>query len=629
MAGAGRPAQGRGTGSGFAAAWFAGLGVAGLVQAVAAWLGDWPAFDGRFAGPDAYMRLVRILECGNGGCPGGLLTRSNAPFGEVLHWPHLVDGLIVAIATPLRVGMPWSDAVATAGYLAGPVLESLALVAVLVAARTLVDRPAWMFAGVFLASQLWVSWAFAPGRPDHHGMQALFFLVAIAAVSRLLVGPPSRGAEVALGLAVGGALWVSVEGLVTVTLPLIALGLRWAWTGGREGAASVGRIHVWAGLLLLAGVLVDGPEAGRWVVVYDRLSVVHVALLAAGAGIWALLARGPGLASVRGRLGALAIGGAGAALVLTRAFPGLPRGPLTDVDARIVPIWLDQVAEYVPFLHRATPGALLEALLPVVLALPITLVATVRSREGHRWAWGLLSGCLVWFSVLGLVHGSRWSYYVHPLIPLAWCGLLEAVFRRGGRLRHALPRAALNVGAVAGLLVGPLVLVAAASAPASSDGTTPLEGCAAEPLARMLADRTEPGGIILAPVFWGPEILYRTELDVVATPYHRNHEGILASRDIMRAADDAEIRGRLQARGIRYIALCRAGAWLPLLEGPTEGSLHRRLVTGNAPDFLEPVELSGPDAGRYGVWRVELEAGPRDASSGPVSDSPTTKRSSG
>ena len=596
---------------------------------MAARLGDWPAFDGRFAGPDAYMRLVRILECGGGGCPGGLLTRSNAPFGEVLHWPHVLDGVIVAIATPLGLWMPWREAVATAGYLTGPTLEAMALVVVLLAARTLVGRPAWMFAGVFLAGQLWVSWAFAPGRPDHHGMQALFFLAAVAAVSRLLVRPPSRGAEVALGLAVGAALWVSVEGLVTVTLPLVALGLRWVWTGDRKDAVSVGRVHLWATLLLLGAVLVDGPEAGRWMIVYDRVSLAHVALLAAGAGVWTVLGRAPDLTSVGRRVAALAVGGAGAALLLTLAFPGLPRGPLTDVDPGIVPIWLDQVAEYVPFLRRATPGALLEALLPVVLALPITLVLAVRSRGGHRWAWGLVSGCLIWFSVLGLFHGSRWSYYVHPLIPLAWCGLLDAVFRWGRRMDHPLLRATSNVGAVAALLVGPLVVVAAVSGPASSDATVAVEGCTAEPLVRMLADVGEPGAIVLAPVFWGPEILYGTELDVVATPYHRNAEGILASRDIMGAEDEAEIGARLRARGIRYVALCRTGAWLPLLVGETERSLHRRLVRGDAPGFMEAAELSGPAADRYGVWRVEAEpaAGAAPAPD-PLSDSPATRRSS-
>ena len=146
----------------------------------------------------------------------------------------------------------------------------------------------------------------------------------------------------------------------------------------------------------------------------------------------------------------------------------------------------------------------------------------------------------------------------------------------------------------------------------------------------MLTDRTEPGTIILAPIFWGPEILYRTELDVVATPYHRNSQGILASRDIMRARDDMEIGERLRARGIRYIALCRTGSWLPLLPGATEGSLHSRLLRGEAPRFLQRVELSGPDAERYGVWRVELDRGaPGEASPEPLSDSPATRRSSG
>ncbi|MEJ2541397.1 MAG: hypothetical protein P8188_15750, partial [Gemmatimonadota bacterium] len=429
--------------------WLAGVVVAALVQGAAVWLASWPAFDGRFAGPDAHMRLLRILECAGDGCPGGVFPRSNAPFGEVLHWPHLLDWLILALAAPLRIWSSWSEAVVTAGYLVGPVLEMAALAVALLGARVLVARPAWAFAAVFLATQFWVAWAFAPARPDHHGLQALFFLAAVTSAARLLAGPPSRSVEAWVGASVAGGLWVSVEGLVTVTVPLLVLGLRWLVSGDREWAWSNTRVVLWASVVLGVAVVFDPPEAGRLAVVYDRVSVAHMAMMVGATVLWAGLARLQLRGGIPGRTAAVLLGLALTGALLAWLFPGLPRGPLTDVDPRIIPIWLLTVAEYVPLLARPNPSALIQGLAPVLLALPVAALGVVRGDDGRRWAWGLVAGCLVWFSVLGLVHGSRWAYYIQSVLPLAYCGLLDLLLRWASGVTGAMWRAAAQVGVAA------------------------------------------------------------------------------------------------------------------------------------------------------------------------------------
>ena len=50
-------------------------------------LADWFVLDGRLIGPDAYMRVLRVMELAQGGnWYDAVSERSNAPFGEILHW---------------------------------------------------------------------------------------------------------------------------------------------------------------------------------------------------------------------------------------------------------------------------------------------------------------------------------------------------------------------------------------------------------------------------------------------------------------------------------------------------------------------------------------------------------------
>lgn len=114
---------------------------------------------------------------------------------------------------------------------------------------------------------------------------------------------------------------------------------------------------------------------------------------------------------------------------------------------------------------------------------------------------------------------------------------------------------------------------------------------------------------MLAPLWWGPEIIYRTRLDVISTPYHRNHAGILASRDMMLAQDEDGALRRLEARGIEYVLICRGQEWSPALDEVLDGSLFGRLQRDDPPAFLEPVALPEGLADRYGLWRLSRPRG--------------------
>ncbi len=602
----------------FLVALAAGLVAAAVTQTWAVTAGGWPAFNGEFLGPDAYMRMSRVLECRGGvDCPGGLFTRSNAPTGEILHWPFLQDWLLLALAAPLRPIVGDVQGITVAGYLFGPLLQGVATALILTVARPLVPSPGWGFAGLLLACQLWVMLAFAPARPDHHGLQAVLFLAAVAAGIRLLGGNRSRSVQMGAGAAVAVAVWVSVEGMLTAPLLMVALAAIWVVDGGRELLRVNRFVALTAVALLAVALMVDGPKPLRFAVEYDRLSIAYWSFFFFVVALWWLV-EWKRWGGTRLHRAAIAVGGAVIVVgLLVGVFPGVLRGPQGGADPRIFPLWHDSVLEVTPLLRGRGSGATWVALGSLTLAVPVSAWAFIRSSGGARWGWGLVLACCLWFGLLGLVHGSRWVYYVHLLlpVPLAWVlGVCLQLSRRlGGPMRTALAQT-LSVVVIA---AGPLILVAALTRGAGPGGSPEGTGgrvardtspCQARDVVPSLAALNPEGAgrsVVVAPLFWGPEIVFRTTHDVVATPYHRNAAGMLASHRIMASADDRQTRDLLAERRIRYIVICRGFEWTPLL-GPevAAGSLFARLQRDDAPPFLVDLPLPPEVAEAYALWEV-------------------------
>ena len=207
-----------------------------LQLALVAWSG-WPAATGEFWGADSYMPLSRTLACeGGGACPGGVFTDTNAPFGEVIHWPFLQDRLLLALAAPLAPFVGWHDAVLVAATFFGPLLAVGSVAILLLVARTLVPRPGLYLVGVLLACQPWVFHAFAAPQVDHHGLQGFLFLGMVAGAVHVLADPGSRRWPAVMGVSLGLARWVSTEALISGFPVLLGLAVLWVVLGGRQAA---------------------------------------------------------------------------------------------------------------------------------------------------------------------------------------------------------------------------------------------------------------------------------------------------------------------------------------------------------------------------------------------------------
>jgi hypothetical protein len=524
---------------------------------------------------DGYMRFLRVEALLNGGeWFDPVFTRSNHPFGETSHWTRLLDVYVAGLALLLSPILGSSEALYWAAVWNGPLVflgvGATAYWAVrpyVPAAIRAVVMPAILaLPVVFLYTGL--------GRVDHHGPILIALMMTLGWVLRL-VSTRSNQAVVWLGVSMGLGLWLSVEFLVAVALVALTLGVyavREEPGVARQGAVAFSL----TALISAAAVLIErGP---RWnAVEVDRLSVAHIALLLATAGALAtfwLVGRRLGAEWAKwAAMTGCTVTGIGLAVLF---FPELLAGPFGMVHPRVREIWLYEVAELRPITDYTDAGWPMMVMAPSILGLAAGIAQVARRQKFAV----LLTGWLVAYAVLS-VFQVRWALFAHMLaLPLLLTALAPVYDWLGGRRVAVILR---PLFLVAVILAVPTMVIFVDSRSAQAT-TKDCQVSSVTPTLETLAPT-----VVLASQDLGPEILYRTEHDVIATPYHRNEAGILYVRDVMSMPPD-EAREALAARGVGLILLC-AGKEDLTRPVDIEGTLYESLVTGPHPDYVTRIPV--------------------------------------
>jgi hypothetical protein len=582
------------------------------------------------ADTDAYMRLVRVrhLAMGGGWFDSGI-PRSNWPVGETLHWTRPLDVLLLASAWLLTPLLGFGQALHLAGVALSPILLVALFGAVAWAAEPLVGRDARGLAMLVLLAQPTVMSYALPGRPDHHALILLCFGVSLGFMLRGLADPSARHWAWGLGVSAAMGLWVSPEFLLPVALYLGAGMAVWVVQGGRLAAFQ----RTWTGVCAMALLVVLSIERGpdALAVEYDRVSVVHVLVAALAWGVWWVLAiwqrrtsdsTPPRRSPISARLGGGMLAGGLALAVMAAAFPRFFGGPMVDVTDPVMRMWLSRVTELQPVLlptDARGAGLLLANAGSALVALPMLvyglrrdarLMAAPPSPRSHATSISFLLfvgivGCLA----LALAQ-VRWITYVQVMSALP---LAMVVVRVRGRWPGEAPTAmAKRAFASAGLIAGPLLAGAALFQLGPADRARGGEpACDPEAVASYLATDShwrDAPRTIAAYTDLGPVILYRSHHRVLATPYHRNQQGIRAVYDLLSTIDDERALALAREGSIDLILLCPRldrAFFVPEREGRT--TLYGRLVTGTVPAWLRPVPAADVPPG---VRVYEVRPGP-------------------
>ena len=530
------------------------------------------------AGPDCYMRLMlteRLWETGQ--WFDRLSPLTNAPHGEVLHWTRPFDLVLLAGALPLSLFMDMREALYQWGALVSPALHLLAVVVLWWGTRRLLPAWAFVLAAVLFYLQPAVRSYFLPGRPDHHGLQILLFVVAMAGLLRMFQEPDRRWLAVLLGLCGGLGMWVSVEGLIPVFVVLATLGVLWLLHGGRYLRAIAEYLGASA-LTVAAALLLDRPPSGLFAIEYDRISIVHVTLFVAMAAPWTAMRALPAIGPI-GRTGLCLAGAAIPGIVMAALFPKFFGGPFVDVDPRMIPLWLEGISEVEPLLG----AKLVFHLGPLVVALPFA----ARLLKTRRDTAVLFLVAMMVMLPMAL-YQVRWAVYVQTVMVIPWAMAMAAVLRWEGRWRH-IP---LRVPVFLAFLLGHL-LVAGGMERLAEDEPAPKVGetCEWARIEKILGDLATKRGrrlTIVSFVHQGPEIAWRTGQAVVGSPYQRNADGVVDTHAILGATDMVSARAVVARRGVDVIAVCRD---VKEARRYSDNTLFARLLDGRPPSWLRPVPV--------------------------------------
>lgn len=545
---------------------------------------------------DGYMRYSRILDLveGRNGWFDGWIHWSNSPFGHSMHWTRLLDGLVIALAAPLAPFIGWREAIYWAGLASGP-LSHLALIAVVIwVARPFVSAPAAALAGWVVALQpLIVGYSYI-GHLDHHLLLTALTMAVLGCTLRALHWDLS--AATAAGCLAGLALWVSTEALLPVALAAITLVTWWVIVGGPLDA-----LWRWASALaptIVVVVFVEHGPGDLTAVEYDRISLPHLVLAVVGfVGMWVAVTltreRSHLLLSRRSRLITLAACLAIPLLIVAAVFPGLRHGPFADTPQRIWDIWLSHVSELQPMWNESSPARALIVQIGTPVFGLVCAVALAR-RSLNRSTWIVIA---IWLTILIPIamNSLRFALYPEalaalPVAAVVWGLILR--FGQGSSVRRVLTR----LGLVIMVVFGHLVLGAlAVSTPAVDESIN--DECHVRALAPLIESNVAEDEAILAHIDLGPVLHDTTGRNVIATPHHRNVDGILAAYDVMRSTPEDALLV-IEQRRIGAVVMCSREDRIYLDPVPPR-SLAHDLIDGSPPSWLTKVASDDSEATLY------------------------------
>ncbi|HWT12187.1 MAG TPA: AcrB/AcrD/AcrF family protein [Allosphingosinicella sp.] len=566
--------------------------------AVAGWMifERWGAIRGFALGDtDDNLRMMQVRALLEGqGWYDLRQYRLNPPYGADIHWTRLVDLPIAALKLTLSpfLGGRIAEQVAVA---VAPLLPMLvAMGALAVVARRLVDGKAFAIAITLVACAGSARGMWAPLRLDHHGWQLAMLALTLVALTdaRRARGGALLGVSTALSLAIG------MEMLLYLALAGAVTGLR--WIVDRDEAR---RLFAYGGALgggCALAFLVFASEANR-APVCDALSPVWLSAMAAAGAIAVLLA----IVSPASRLWRVAAAAA-AGLLLAGAFAlAWPHclGRLEGADPELERLWLDRVREAMPVWRHGARTAALIVTLPIAGLIGYALRLWTHRREPERlmlWASvalpaALAAALLMWQTRAG---PAAQLLSIPGATALAWAAIVWIRRQRLMLVRVVGVVAAFLI--VSGLATGYVTQLFPARTSDYRRAVNVANGrcptlAALRPIAR------QPRGTVLTFVDLGPRLITVTPHDAIAGPYHRNARQIL---DVMRTwrGNAANARSTVERYRVDYLLICPNLSESTVYRSEAPQGFYAQLVAGKVPPWLQPVAL--PRNSPYRMWRV-------------------------
>jgi len=575
-----------------------------------------PCKKGELADSDCYMRLLRVEALHDGGLwYDPVMPRENAPYGQTSHWTRPFDVLLLLGAMPISLFVNFRSALFWWGVVSGPVLMFVTILALQWATRPILSRKGSLAVGFLYLGQTTLWACFQPGRPDHQTLLIFLFALSIGLTLRMILKPLDVRLCYMAGMVSALAMWTNVESMVPIGITLAVLGALWVL---KNGDFSGKNLHY--AISLFAGIgfslLIERSRRTLLAEEYDRLSIVHFSLFGVIALLWiaiSVLNRHTRVFRTgTNRLLSIPMCVSFLALAMLLLFPRFYQGPFADMDPRLVPIWLQRVSEAIPLISKSDSLIVLVQLVAsIVVSLPFFAYLLFRRDQGREHGgWVYIFLAVVLFGSVAIFQYARWAYYAQTVIVVPMTGLMNRVLAWRQIQKNELLKAIRNVLIKLFFVFGPLSLGIATEA-LLNKGAKPHPETRMRPFCEYLNTEDQWQGRqlrILADLFEGAEILYRTRHEVIGTPYQRNQLGILDTYDIMTAGTDREALELIRKRSIDMIVLRPTSSESQFYSKPEQAStFYQRLCKDMIPDWLRKVELPPDLSASFLLFEVAEE----------------------
>jgi len=593
--------------------WLLLIGIFCVVHLVFALLGPANIFDGELLGTDSYTRLNRVLFVHEQGhWNNSIYPRSNAPFGESIHWTKPMDLLLLAGGTFLALMMPFSTGLHVWGVVISPLLHVVAFLGIFCLMRENLDRLGVILLSIaFLLPPILTSY-FAIGRPDHHSLILAVFCWFLAGLDRGIRKTPSWNQCFFIGVMGALGLWISVEFLVPICLFLAVYTIFWIWKG-EKNACHISRVMTIMFLMTTVFLVLERPGDDLFSIEYDKISLPHCVVIGLIAVVWfginQLVPHLRCMFTVWGRMGVIGMASIMACVVQWSLFPGFFHGPLVDLEPTFRQLIWDTVAEVQPL-----QGS--EAIMNLGIGILVLPCLAYSMRQGNSMLdkyqgifWSIGAGIFIPLAL----YESRWTPYASIILLIPYVKYVRRALEWAGtRWKSGRGEAvSLIFGLV--LLFWPVTVGSVISLEKPKQELSTIGGqCPLIPLGEYLTYHevwTGSPQTILAFKDFGPELLYRTPHQVVATPMHRNHMGFRDMFTIMTALDFEKAHQIVQRRKVNLIVVCVKSKAESEFFGDfsDEPTVHQRLVRGEVPAWVREVVLPENLRKSFKVFEVLME----------------------
>ena len=513
----------------------------------------WQSGEFYFLDTDCYTRYLRITDWLSTDFSWfeKIFPFTNCPNGEVLHFTRINDIIWLFFSLPFMAFMPLKSAIFAGGLIFSPLIF-VATSALLLcglkkfAGETDFQKPAlfiFAFALIFLAKTM----VFEFGRPDHHSLMLL--IATFLSIS--LIKPTSKNMLFA-GIFGACGIWTSSapEGLLLAYSVLAVLVIGEIFYNQPFDFAYKYTLGLFLGTAFAFAV--NPPFEGYLYFDNTRLSLIHVTICALTFLSFAVVKK----INPSERFDKIAMLGFCAILSIVILFL------IFDSKTIFAPMYTKQMKEYFVFhVAEMQPIIAQECWYFIFGSLEILVLYRLFQRKN----FGYMALYILFFIYL------PFSVFIRRFMPY---GILFYTLINSLIFVELFKRLPVSDYYKWGTLIY-ITLITAFSVSFSYNITPKwavypqLQGCA------------------LTDIFFSPQLIYKTGITTVGSPYHRNIEGITDTVEIFSETDEKIIRKRLKKRGVKYIII--SDEPLEYLQNAPQNSFYINLMRGTKYDWLKKI----------------------------------------